>query len=97
MPTREKELVEYWSTRKELRKVLIKDIARKTDEEIGIDRDWKDVIFGWAIGKGLSINKAREFAEKSAYEIACAYPNKINMGYIYFMQDHAHKTKSIKR
>lgn len=97
MPTREKELVAYWSTRKELRRALIKDIAKKKDEEIGVDRDWEDVIFGWAIGKGLPINQAREFAEKAAYEIACAYPNHINMGYIYFMRDHTSNTKSIKR
>lgn len=27
------------------------------------EMDWEDMAFGWAIGKGLSINEAREFAE----------------------------------
>jgi hypothetical protein len=84
--TKPKELQEYWDKNKALRKQLIEEIVNHSEEiDPGEERDWEDMIFGWATAKGLSLQDADNFASQVSYEIALAYPESIRLDAITYM------------
>lgn len=97
-PVGETELLKYWSTRKELRKSFIEEIAGKP-EEIDPESDiyWGDMAFGWAIAKDLPSNDAREFANVITTEIALVYPSLIDLDTVAFQENISRKRHFIKR
>lgn len=86
------ELQEYWENHRKLRADLIKEIIDRTKEiDPAEERHWEDMLFGWAIGKGLSVDDAYTFADKASYEIALAYPNPIIEDAIMYLRAKAWK------
>lgn len=76
--TKEKDLKEYWDAHKTFRNLLIKEIVNRASEiDPTEEKDWEVMIFGWAIGKGMSIQDADDFASQVSYEIALAHPKSI--------------------
>lgn len=82
----EEELLRYWSTRQNIRAKLIEQVTSQIEDiDPNNELDQELIIYGWAIGQGMTPADASTFANLVITEMKAIYPEKIELDTVAFV------------